>query len=201
MVIFLILSCFYTYRPELFYTESSTHHLSQFWTKGPLPLTQGYDLFLSSPQGAQLPSSVPLTCPHLSASSLSDTRYSSSPCTTLSTLDWKSVISPESPGDDSLFSQVSDTVFFLVQSLCCVRLFATPWTAARQASLSFTISRSLLKLMSTESVTPSNYLGLCHPLLLLPSLFPSIRVFFLSSITAFFLSRLFGYFYKLTFCS
>ena len=53
----------------------------------------------------------------------------------------------------------------------------TPWTAARQASLSFTISQSLLKLMSFESVMPSNHLILCHPLLLLPSIFPSIRVF------------------------
>ena len=53
----------------------------------------------------------------------------------------------------------------------------TPWTAARQASLSFTISWSLLKLMSIESVIPSNHLILCHPLLLLPSIFPSIRVF------------------------
>ena len=53
----------------------------------------------------------------------------------------------------------------------------TLWTAARQASLSFTISQSLLKLMSIESVMPSNNLFLCHPLLLLPSLFPSIRVF------------------------
>ena len=53
----------------------------------------------------------------------------------------------------------------------------TPWTAARQASLSFTISQSLLKLMSIESVTPSNHLILCHPLLLLPSIFSSIRVF------------------------
>ena len=53
----------------------------------------------------------------------------------------------------------------------------TPWTAALQASLSFTISQSLLKLMSIESVTPSNHLILCHPLLLLPSIFPSIRVF------------------------
>ena len=59
----------------------------------------------------------------------------------------------------------------------CVRLFATPWTAARQAYLSFTISRSSLKLMSIESVIPSNHLVLCHPLLLLPSIFPSIRVF------------------------
>jgi len=64
-----------------------------------------------------------------------------------------------------------------VQSLSCVRLFATPWTAARQASLSITNSRSLLKLMSIESVMPSNHLILCHPLLLLPSIFPSIRVF------------------------
>ena len=58
-----------------------------------------------------------------------------------------------------------------------VRFFATLWTAARQASLSFTITRSLLKLMSTESVMPSSYLILCRPILLLPSIFPSIRVF------------------------
>ena len=55
--------------------------------------------------------------------------------------------------------------------------FATPWTAASQASLSITSSRSLLKLMSIELVMPSNHLILCHPLLLLPSIFPSIRVF------------------------
>ena len=58
-----------------------------------------------------------------------------------------------------------------------VRLFVTPWTAAHQASLSITNSRSLLKLMSIESVMASNHLILCHPLLLLPSIFPSIRVF------------------------
>ena len=58
-----------------------------------------------------------------------------------------------------------------------VQLFATPWTAAHQASLSFTISWSLLKLMSIESVMPFNHLSLCHPLLLSPSIFPSIRVF------------------------
>ena len=57
-----------------------------------------------------------------------------------------------------------------------VRLFATPWTAAHQAFLSFTVFQSLLKLMSMESVIPSNHLILCHPLLL-PSIFPSIRVF------------------------
>ena len=65
----------------------------------------------------------------------------------------------------------------VVQLLNHGRLFATPWTAARQASLSFTVSRSLLKLRSIESVRPSNYLILCHPLLLPPSIFPSIRVF------------------------
>ena len=63
-----------------------------------------------------------------------------------------------------------------VQSLSHVQLFATPWTAALQASLSITNSRSLLKLMSFESVMPSNHLILCGPLLLLPSVFPSIRV-------------------------
>ena len=64
-----------------------------------------------------------------------------------------------------------------VQSLSRVRLFVTPWTAARQASLSITNSRSLPKLMSIESVMPSNHLILCCPLLLLPSIFPSIMVF------------------------
>ena len=65
----------------------------------------------------------------------------------------------------------------LVQLLSCVRLFETPLTAACQASLSITNSQSLVKLMSIESVMPSNHLILCHPLLLLPSIFPSIRVF------------------------
>ena len=64
-----------------------------------------------------------------------------------------------------------------VQSLSRVWLFATPCTAAHQASLSITNSGSLLKLMSIESVMPSNHLILCHPLLLLPSIFPSIRIF------------------------
>ena len=64
----------------------------------------------------------------------------------------------------------------VVQSLSPVWLFATPWTATRQASLSFTISQTLLKLMPIESVMPSSHLVLCHPLLLLPSIFPSIRV-------------------------
>ena len=64
----------------------------------------------------------------------------------------------------------------VVQSLSCVRLFATPWTAAHQTALSITVSRSLLKLMSIESVMPPNHLILCS-LLLLPSIFPSIRIF------------------------
>ena len=63
-----------------------------------------------------------------------------------------------------------------VQLLSCVQLFATPWTAACQASLSITNSRSLLKLMSIASVMPSNHLILCYPLLL-PSIFPCIRIF------------------------
>ena len=82
--------------------------------------------------------------------------------------------------------QLLTTVFFftypfvykcLVQSLSCVQLFATSWNAAHQASLSFTISWSLLKFMSIESMMPSKDLILCHPLLLLSSIFPSIRVF------------------------
>ena len=64
-----------------------------------------------------------------------------------------------------------------VQSLSHVQLFETPWTAARQTFLSITNSQSLLKLMCMESVMPSNHLILCCPLLLLPSIFPSIRVF------------------------
>ena len=66
---------------------------------------------------------------------------------------------------------------FVFQSLNCVLLFATPWTAAHQASLSFTISQCLLKLISFDSVMPSNKLILCHPFLLLPSIFPNLRVF------------------------
>ena len=64
----------------------------------------------------------------------------------------------------------------VVQSLSSIQLFVIPWTAARQVSLSFTISRSLLKLLSIESVMSFNHLILCHPLLLLPSVSPSIRV-------------------------
>ena len=69
------------------------------------------------------------------------------------------------------------TSFSSVQSLSHVQLFATPWMAARQASLSITNSQSLLKLMPIESVTPSSHLILCRPLLLLPPIPPSIRVF------------------------
>ena len=67
--------------------------------------------------------------------------------------------------------------FSSIQSLSRVRLFAIPWTAARQVTLSITNSQSLLKLMSIELVIPSNHFILCHPLLFLPSIFPSIRVF------------------------
>ena len=74
-------------------------------------------------------------------------------------------------------NRVSSVQFSSVQSLSHVRLFATPWIAARQASLSITNSRSSLKLMSIESVMPSSHLILCCPLLLLPPSPPSIRVF------------------------
>ena len=72
----------------------------------------------------------------------------------------------------------------VVQSLSRVQLFAIPWTAARQASLSFTISWSLLKVMSIELVMPSNHLILYHPLLLLPSIFSSIGSFPMSQLSA-----------------
>ena len=72
---------------------------------------------------------------------------------------------------------MADALFSSVQSLSCVRLFVTSWTAACQPSLSFTISQTLLKLVSIESVIPSSHLILCRPLLLLPSIPPSIRVF------------------------
>ena len=68
-------------------------------------------------------------------------------------------------------------VVVVFQSLSHVQLFEAPWTAAHQASLSFTVSQSLLKLMSIELVMPSNHLILCRPLLFLPSIFPSIRIF------------------------
>ena len=72
---------------------------------------------------------------------------------------------------------VDQLLIVVVQSLSHVRLFVTPWTVAHQTSLPFTISRSLLKLMSIEWVMPSNHLILCRPLLLPPSIFPGIRVF------------------------
>ena len=72
--------------------------------------------------------------------------------------------------------------FSSVQSLSLVRLFATPWTIAHQASLSITNSQSSPKLMSIESVMPSNHLILCLPLLLLPSIFPNIKVFSIESV-------------------
>ena len=72
---------------------------------------------------------------------------------------------------------LTELLFTSVQLLSHVRLFATPWIVAHQASLSITNSQNLLKLMSIESVMPSNHLILCHPLLFLPSIFPRIKVF------------------------
>ena len=85
-------------------------------------------------------------------------------------MEWEKCLSGKVSGD--LREQA-----VVVQSLSRVRLFVIPWSAAHQASLSFTVFRSLLKLMSLESVMPSHHLLLCRPLLLLPSIFPSIRVF------------------------
>ena len=88
----------------------------------------------------------------------------------------------------SCISCIADRFFYplfssgSVQSLSRVWLFTTPWTAARQASLSITNSQSLLKLMSIKSVMPSNHLILCWPLLLMPSIFPCIRIFFNESV-------------------
>ena len=77
----------------------------------------------------------------------------------------------------TLWFDICTVVVVVVQSLSRVQLFGTQWTAARQASLSITNSRNLPKPMSIESVMPSKHLLLCHPLLLLPSVFPSIRFF------------------------
>ena len=74
-------------------------------------------------------------------------------------------------------NQCSQRNFVVVQLLSCVGLFATPWTVAHQATLSFTISQNLLKFVSLELMMPCKHLILCYPFLLLPSIFPSIRVF------------------------
>ena len=89
-----------------------------------------------------------------------------------------SLLDQSQPATTEGYTQPSGRIHISsVQSLSHVHLFANVWTAARQASLSITNSRSLLSLMSVESVMPSNHLIFCHPLLLLPSIFPSIRVF------------------------
>ena len=80
-------------------------------------------------------------------------------------------------GDGDVVASLEPQSIQSVQSLSRVRFFATPWTAACQASLSITNSRRVPKLMSIESVMPSNHLILCRPLLLPPSIFPSIRIF------------------------
>ena len=85
--------------------------------------------------------------------------------------------SPSRTGQGRWCKYLYILLLFVVQSLSQVWLFVTPWTAACQASLSFTISQSLLKFISIESVMPSSHLILCCPLLLLLSIFPSIRVF------------------------
>ena len=100
---------------------------------------------------------------------------------------WESVLScpliPSLPATSSPAVSNSRVVFVVFQLLNRVFLFATSWTVAHQASLSFTISQSLLKLMSIESVMPSNHLILCHPLLLLLSISPSIKIFSQSALS------------------
>ena len=96
------------------------------------------------------------------------------PGTRLGMSSWSIAKGKSKSGNIQMFSL---SLFSSVQSLSHVWLFAPPWTAACQASLSIINSRSLPKPMSIESMMPSNYLILCHPLLLLPSIFPSIRVF------------------------
>ena len=89
------------------------------------------------------------------------------------------ILSPALQTADSLLSEPPEKPYITssVQLLSHVRLFATPWTAAHQVPLSFTVSQNLFRFMSIESVMPSNHLILCFPLLLLPSIFPIIRVF------------------------
>ena len=99
-------------------------------------------------------------------------------------------IMPTVPVRQTVYRLIKEHPFlFFVQSLGRVQLFGTPWTAAHQASLSFSISWSLLKFMCIESVMPSNHLILCRPLLLSPSIFPSIRIFSNESALAFNLSQ------------
>ena len=102
-------------------------------------------------------------------------RSSTASSTTQSSLEAKSLGWWSSWVWQSILCHLDWAVVVVVQLLSHVWLFAAPWTAACQASLSFTISQSLLKLMTIESVMSSNNLLLCHPLLFLPSIFPSIR--------------------------
>ena len=89
---------------------------------------------------------------------------------------WNSIYREETEGMQTQESSIQFSKFVVIQSLNHVRLFMTPWTAAHQASLPSTICQSWLQFMSIESVMLSNHLILCRPLLLLPSIFPSIRV-------------------------
>ena len=89
----------------------------------------------------------------------------------------RNITDPFRISDYSKMQYVLSCKFSSVQLLSCIRLFVTTWTTAIQTSLFITSSWSLPKLMSIESVMPSNHVILCHPLLLLPSIFPSIRVF------------------------
>ena len=96
---------------------------------------------------------------------------------TLKISDTRNTVGIDIRQGQTLQTSVREFCLSSVQLLSRVRLFVTPWTKVFQASLSSTISQSLFKFMSIESVVPSNHLILCHSLLLLPSIFPSVRVF------------------------
>ena len=143
-----------------------------------LPVIHPHSQSIHPPSQSSIhPPSHPSILPVIHSSTWSSTHPSSQSCTFPS---FHSFIHfhihlPTHPSTPPFF--IIHPSFCLVQSLSHIQLFATPWTAAHQASLSITNSQSSLKLMSIESVMPSNHLILCRPLLLLPSVFPSIRVF------------------------
>ena len=119
------------------------------------------------------PSATPWTAAHQAPPSMGFSR----PCVRNTDNELVRVWSFSGSHNEGHDKSVSSVQFSSVQSLSHVRIFVTPWTAAQQASLSITNSWSLLRLMSIESVMPSNYVILCHPLLFLPLIPPSIRVF------------------------
>ena len=153
---------------------------------GSLPRTPSRGCLMTVPWPAGHPTSDPslgvkarpLTCClHLSRLILSSELPTGPAEASIVTTSYTFSVYPEIFKLTSSFTVSTPLIYVVVQSLSCAQLFTVPWTAACQTSLSFTICWGLLKVMSIVSVMPSNHLILCHPLLLLPSIFPSIRVF------------------------